>query len=86
MDSFYFFNTFDRGNYNSEGLIVPKSKREGQDGRKPAVLRGILVCLGYSSPRARIEHPTYSAYKLTISPSQTVFECSNSVVLIYIEQ
>jgi hypothetical protein len=29
---------FDRGNCNGQGLIVPKSKREGrQDRRKPAV-------------------------------------------------
>jgi hypothetical protein len=38
---------FDRGNCNHQGLIVPKSKREGrQDRRKPAVPRTNIIRSG----------------------------------------
>jgi hypothetical protein len=42
---FIFRESFDRGNCNNGGLIVPKSKR-GQDKRKPALPRMNLICLG----------------------------------------
>jgi hypothetical protein len=36
----------DRGNCKKGGLIVPESKRGGQDRRKPAVPRTNPICIG----------------------------------------
>jgi hypothetical protein len=46
----FYFKGFDRGNCNNGGVIVPKSKRGGEDRRKPAIagtnLFGMKFALG----------------------------------------